>query len=79
MSFFGFHGSFFVLAKRILNMEVADICLLYTSNRYARERMGHATENMLVNVYQHTFKDKHEEFDEALEAFFNILHQKDEE
>jgi len=48
-------------------------------NRYARERMGHATENMLVNVYQHTFKDKHEEFDEALEAFFNILHQKDEE
>ena len=25
MSFFGFHGSFFVLAKRILNMEVADM------------------------------------------------------
>ena len=25
MSFFGFHGSFFVFAKRILNMEVADM------------------------------------------------------
>ena len=25
MSFFGFHGSFFVLVKRILNMEVADM------------------------------------------------------
>ena len=47
-------------------------------NRYARERMGHATENMLVNVYQHTFKDKPEEFDEALESFFNTLYQKEE-
>jgi integrase len=48
-------------------------------NRYAKERMGHATENMLVNVYQHTFKNKHEEYDEALEAFFNTLYKGEED
>lgn len=32
-------------------------------NKYAMERMGHATENMLKNVYQHTFKSKQKEFD----------------
>lgn len=26
-------------------------------NRYAKERMGHSTENMLIQVYQHTFAD----------------------
>ena len=39
-------------------------------NRYAKERMGHATENMLKEVYQHVFKDKQEEFDAALEDYF---------
>ena len=40
-------------------------------NRYAKERMGHATENMLVNVYQHTFKSKQEEFDAVLDTFLD--------
>ena len=39
-------------------------------NRYAKERMGHATENMLQQVYQHTFKSKQEEFDILLDAYF---------
>lgn len=39
-------------------------------NRYAREKMGHATENMLQKVYQHTFKSKQEEYDLILDTFF---------
>ena len=39
-------------------------------NRYARERMGHATEDMLVNVYQHTFKSEQEKHDILLDNFF---------
>ena len=42
-------------------------------NRYAKERMGHATENMLVNVYQHTFKSKQEEFDAVLDTFLDSV------
>lgn len=40
-------------------------------NRYAKERMGHATENMLQTVYQHTFKDAHEEINRTLNDYFN--------
>ena len=40
-------------------------------NKYAQERMGHSTENMLKNVYQHTFKSKQEEYDLELDNFFN--------
>jgi len=40
-------------------------------NKYAKERMGHSTENMLINVYQHTFKSKQEEFDIKLDDFFS--------
>ena len=39
-------------------------------NRYARERMGHATEDMLVNVYQHTFRSEQEKHDSLLDRFF---------
>ncbi|MGI5986242.1 MAG: site-specific integrase [Clostridiales bacterium] len=42
-------------------------------NKYAKERMGHATENMLVNVYQHTFKNQQEPIDEKLDEYFNSL------
>lgn len=41
-------------------------------NKYAKERMGHSTENMLINVYQHTFKSKQEEFDIKLDDFFSV-------
>ena len=40
-------------------------------NKYARERMGHATDNMLTNVYQHIFRDKQEEYDVVLSDFFS--------
>lgn len=40
-------------------------------NKYAQERMGHSTEEMLKRVYQHTFPEKHEEYDEKMNDFFN--------
>lgn len=42
-------------------------------NRYAKEKMGHATENMLMNVYQHTFKEAHSEIDNTMNEYFNNL------
>lgn len=39
-------------------------------NKYAMERMGHATDNMLKAVYQHTMKDKRDEIASQLERFF---------
>lgn len=47
-------------------------------NKYAKERMGHATENMLKNVYQHIFADKQEEYTNQLDDFFtNMIDNKD--
>ncbi|MBQ6387522.1 MAG: hypothetical protein IJH96_02760 [Ruminococcus sp.] len=40
-------------------------------NKYAMERMGHSTDGMLKNVYQHTFKSKQEEYDVVLNDLFN--------
>lgn len=40
-------------------------------NKYARERMGHATDNMLNKVYQHTMKDVEKEIDKTLNDFFD--------
>ena len=40
-------------------------------NKYAQKRMGHATEDMLTKVYQHTFNSADSEFDDVLDAFFS--------
>lgn len=40
-------------------------------NKYAMERMGHATDNMLKAVYQHTMKDKQQEIAQQLNRFFD--------
>ena len=44
-------------------------------NKYSMKRMGHKTENMLQNVYQHTMRDKEDEFgdliDEKMEKLYN--------
>ena len=44
-------------------------------NKYSMKRMGHKTENMLQNVYQHTMRDKEDEFgqiiDEKMEQLYN--------
>ena len=44
-------------------------------NKYSMKRMGHKTEHMLQNVYQHTLRDKEDEFgdliDEKMEKLYN--------
>lgn len=49
-------------------------------NKYAKKRMGHATENMLINVYQHVFASADSQFDDKLDNFFtkNIIIEKEE-
>lgn len=39
-------------------------------DKYAMERMGHATSNMLKTVYQHTMKSKQEEVADAVDDYF---------
>ena len=45
-------------------------------NKYAQRQMGHATDNMLKQVYQHTFKSKEEEYEASLDAYFSSLGSK---
>ena len=40
-------------------------------NKYAMERMGHSTDNMLKQVYQHTMKEKQDQIADQLNDFFN--------
>ena len=48
-------------------------------NKYLIKRMGHKTENMLQNVYQHTISDVTDEFDslidEKMEKLYNGAHE----
>lgn len=39
-------------------------------NKYAQERLGHATDNMLKTVYQHTMQNKRQELDGKLDDYF---------
>ena len=41
------------------------------------ERMGHSTDGMLKNVYQHTFKSKQQEYDVVLNDIFNKTDKKE--
>lgn len=44
-------------------------------NKYAQERMGHATDNMLKTVYQHTMSKESMETAQKVDGYFiNILH-----
>lgn len=40
-------------------------------DKYAMERMGHATNNMLKTVYQHTMDEKRREVDNLVDQYFN--------
>lgn len=40
-------------------------------DKYAMERMGHATNNMLKTVYQHTMDEKRKEVDDAVDNYFS--------
>lgn len=44
---------------------------LNVPDKYAMERMGHATNNMLKNVYQHTMKDKQDEVADLVDKYFS--------
>ena len=39
-------------------------------DKYAMERMGHATNNMLKTVYQHTMKSKQNEVASMVDNYF---------
>lgn len=46
-------------------------------DKYAMERMGHATNNMLKTVYQHTMKSKQDEVSQTVDDYFSKkLHTK---
>lgn len=47
-------------------------------NKYAQQRMGHATDNMLKSVYQHLMEEKKTETDAAIDEYFNVLNTKTE-
>lgn len=48
-------------------------------NKYAQERMGHATQDMLIRVYQHVFATEQERYNALLDDFFeqNFREQKE--
>lgn len=57
-----FHDLRHVQASVMLALGVPD--------KYAMERMGHASANMLKNVYQHTMKSKSDEVADVVDNFF---------
>lgn len=58
-----FHDLRHVQASVMLALGVPD--------KYAMERMGHASTNMLKTVYQHTMKSKSEEVADTVDKFFS--------
>lgn len=58
-----FHDLRHVQASVMLALGVPD--------KYAMERMGHASTNMLKTVYQHTMKSKSEEVADTVDSFFS--------
>lgn len=44
-------------------------------NKYAQERMGHATQDMLTKVYQHVFTKEQEQYNTILDKFFETNFQ----
>lgn len=42
-------------------------------DKYSMKRMGHATNNMLKTTYQHTIKEKEQEYDTVIDACFEKL------
>lgn len=60
-----FHDLRHYYASLMLSLGVPD--------KYAMQRMGHSTPNMLKNVYQHVMEDKNREFTEQINEFFGGL------
>lgn len=62
---FRFHDLRHYNASVMLSLNIPD--------KYAMERMGHATNNMLKTVYQHTMQEKEDSVDAALSEYFNTF------
>ncbi len=60
---FTFHGLRHYNASVMLKLAIPD--------KYAMERMGHASNQMLKRVYQHTFDDEQRVASEKMQAFIN--------
>ncbi len=52
------------------HVQASVMLLLNVPDKYAMERMGHASTNMLKNVYQHTMQEKSLEVANAVNTFF---------
>lgn len=59
---FRFHDLRHMNASVMLSLNIPD--------KYAMERMGHATNNMLKSVYQHTMSEKSEQVAALVDSFF---------
>lgn len=46
-------------------------------DKYSMRRMGHKTDNMLKNVYQHTMRDKEDEFGDVIDSKMEKLYNAD--
>lgn len=53
------------------HVQASVMLMLGVPDKYAMERMGHASTNMLKNVYQHTMTDKAAEVSEAVDLYFS--------
>lgn len=62
---FTFHALRHFNASVMLKLNIPD--------KYAMERMGHATNNMLKRVYQHTFSEEQQNVNVKVDSFFDAL------
>lgn len=60
-----FHDLRHYYASLMLSLGVPD--------KYAMQRMGHSTPNMLKNVYQHIMDDKNQAITEQINGFFSLM------
>ncbi len=65
---FRFHDLRHYNASVMLSLNIPD--------KYAMERMGHATNNMLKTVYQHTMQEKEDSVDASLNDYFSTAYGK---
>lgn len=57
------------------HMNASVMLAIGVPNKYAQERIGHATDNMLKTVYQHTIQEEQKKFsDEIDQRFEELLH-----
>ena len=68
LSHFRFHDLRHYYASVMLALGIPD--------KYAMERMGHATNNMLKNVYQHTMQSEQEKITKRIDEYFQKSTQK---